>query len=230
MEISTISCVFLLSESAATSIRNLDEFGEIVIRSNASLPILEKVRFYTEGMLDQQVLPLDPFGFSSSDRGSETPFDGCCALIHSQGVGYVPFDSVKKNADLVNKWKVIIGKIVPGNGEVGVDPEKGYKAITMPRILRPGEINTFSYVLLGTFDSELEAINFKKYMMCKFPRFLLRLTYSSMNIAKSNFAFVPRVDFTEEWTDEKLYALFNISEEERELIEKTIRFFDEEDE
>ena len=70
--------------------------------------------------------------------------------------------------------------------------------------LSPNEINTFSYMLLGAFDTEQEAINFKKYMMCKFPRFLLRLTYSSMNIAKSNFMFVPKVDFKKEWTDKIL--------------------------
>ena len=32
------------------------------------------------------------------------------------------------------------------------------------------------------FDTEEEAVNFQKYMALKFPRYMLRLTYSSMNI------------------------------------------------
>ena len=35
-------------------------------------------------------------------------------------------------------------------------------------------------------------------LMCKFTRFMLRLTYSSMHIARANFVFVPDQDFTEE--------------------------------
>lgn len=81
-------------------------------------------------------------------------------------------------------------------------------------------------MLLGSFETELEAKNFQQYMMCKLPRFLLRLTYSSMNIAKSNFMFVPKVDFKEEWTDEKLYQYFELSQEEIALVERTIRTMD----
>ena len=110
---------------------------------------------------------------------------------------------------------------------MGVDPAKGYRGTTKPRILAPGEVNTFSYMLLGTFDTQEEAENFRDYMMCKFPRFLLRLTYSSMNIAKSNFMFVPKLDFRQKWTDEMLYDVYGLTQEERELIEKTIRLFDD---
>ena len=141
--------------------------------------------------------------------------------------GYVKKGEIQKNKELVNKWKVIIARVVPGNGEVGVDPEKGYRAITKPRILEPNEINTFSYMLLGAFDAKEEAEGFKRYLECKFPRFLLRLTYSSMNIARANFMFVPKLDYAKEWTDEKLYAHFDLSSEEIELIEKTIRPFEE---
>ena len=216
----------IIGNTTSTLERNLDEFGDFVIRSNASMSIIHKVIEKTNDMLDKQVYSLDPFGFPTSARGSEYACDGDVSLIHSQGVGYVHKSSITKNKDLIDKWKVIIARVVPGNGEVGVDPEKGYRATTNPRILSPNEINTFSYMLLGAFDTEQEAINFKKYMMCKFPRFLLRLTYSSMNIAKSNFMFVPKVDFKKEWTDKMLYDKFGISNEEQELIEKTIRLFD----
>ena len=58
---------------------------------------------------------------------------------------------------------------------------------------------------------------------------MLRLTYSSMHIAKDNFMFVPIVDFTKPWTDEKIYKLFSLNEKEIELIENTMRTINEGD-
>lgn len=210
-------------QTTVTTNRALDEFGDIFIRTNNSIPIIKKVLDKAKNTLDEQVFSLDPFGFSTSARGCENAFEGAIKLIHSKGVGYIKREDVAKNESLIDKWKVTIARVVPGNGEVGVDPEKGYKAITTPRILSPGEVNTFSYMLLGTFDTKKEAENFRAYMMCKFPRFLLRLTYSSMNIAKTNFMFVPKLDFKTLWTDEQLYEAFELSSDEIALIEKTIR-------
>lgn len=215
----------IIGNDQVTVKRRLDEFGDFFIRSNASISIIHKVIKKAEKMLDEQVFSLDPFGFPTSARGNKTYFDGSVLLVHSKGVGYVNRKDVKKNKNLIDSWKVTIARIVPCNGEVGINPERGYRAITEPKILRPGEINTFSYMLLGCFDTKLEAENFRQYLMCKFPRYLLRLTYSSMNIAKNNFMFVPKVNFKEQWNDKKLYYHFNLSNEEISLVEKTMRLF-----
>lgn len=203
--------------------RNLNEFGEIFIRSNESLSIIHKVLSRSEHFLTDRVQPIDAFGFPSAARGEKEPFDGCISLIHSQGIGYIKRSDVKKNAELIDKYKATISILVPCNGEVGIDPSKGYKAITTPRIEVPGEVNTFSYLVLGAFDTEEEIKNYKQYLMCKFTRFMLRLTYSSMHIARANFVFVPDQDFTEEWTDEKLYKKYELTEDEIAFIESTIR-------
>lgn len=203
--------------------RNLNEFGEIFIRSNESLSIIHKVLNRSEHFLTDRVQPIDAFGFPSAARGEKEPFDGCISLIHSQGTGYIKRSDVKKNAELIDKYKATISILVPCNGEVGIDPSKGYKAITTPRIEVPGEVNTFSYLVLGAFDTEAEIKNYKQYLMCKFTRFMLRLTYSSMHIARANFIFVPDQDFTEEWTDEKLYRKYELTEDEIAFIESTIR-------
>ena len=203
--------------------RSLDEFGDVFIRSNESIDIIHKVVEKGLDTLDSQVFSLDPFGFPTSARGKEKPFKNCLQLVHSKGIGYIKREEVSKNIDCIDKWKVTIARVVPCNGEVGIDPSKGYKSITTPRILPPGTVNTFSYMLLGAFDTEEEAINFRSYMMCKFPRFLLRLTYSSMNIAKSNFRFVPKMDFTKQWSDNELYLFFDLLDEQVSLIEATMR-------
>lgn len=133
---------------------------------------------------------------------------------------------VTKNCSEVSKWKVTIGKLVPSNGEVGVDPSKGYNVMTQPRILSPNTVITDSYLVLSTFLSEEQAINFAKYMTLKLPRFLMHETYSSMNISKGNFRFVPYLDFSKPWTDSELYEKYNLTDEEINFIESMIRPMD----
>ena len=57
----------------------------------------------------------------------------------------------------------------------------------------------------------------------KFARFLIFQTLSSMNITKSNFQFVPSVDFEKEWSDKMLYKKFDLTEKEIDHIEKLIK-------
>lgn len=51
----------------------------------------------------------------------------------------------------------------------------------------------------------------------------MRTTYSSVHISKANFVYVPMMDFTQPWTDEKLYSYFELTSDEAQLIEKTMR-------
>ena len=46
---------------------------------------------------------------------------------------------------------------------------------------------------------------------------------STQHIAKANFCYVPFQDFSKTWTDTKLYAKYNLSEEEIAFIEATIK-------
>ena len=54
----------------------------------------------------------------------------------------------------------------------------------------------------------------------------MRTTYSSVHVSKDNFCFVPLLSMTKRWTDEMLYDEFNLTTEERNLIEKTMRPMD----
>ena len=54
----------------------------------------------------------------------------------------------------------------------------------------------------------------------------MRTTFSSVHLSKGNFIFVPYLDFTRPWTDKDLYDLYDLSDDERKLIEKTIRKID----
>ena len=213
-------------EQQSTERRKLNQF-DIFIRSNESLDIIEKIQKTTKQYLENYAFSRNPFGFDSKSRGYKNQdAEHNIKLVHSQGFGYVNISEVTKNCSEVSKWKVTIGKLVPSNGEVGVDPSKGYNVMTQPRILSPNTVITDSYLVLSTFLLEEQAINFAKYMTLKLPRFLMHETYSSMNISKGNFRFVPYLDFSKPWTDSELYEKYNLTDEEINFIESMIRPMD----
>jgi site-specific DNA-methyltransferase (adenine-specific) len=75
----------------------------------------------------------------------------------------------------------------------------------------------------GAFDSEEEALNLKAYMETRFFRFLVSQFMVSQDITKDRFAFVPILDFTQTWNDEKLYEKYGIDADEQAFIESVIR-------
>ena len=208
--------------------RSLGEFGDLFIRSNKSISIINKVRNKAEGFWDERVSSLDTFGISSKEKGHSEYQNGDIQLLHSvgfngQGIDYLSPDVVTKNKDLINKYKIKISIMIPQGGETGVQPANGYRSISGPQILYPGVVDTFSYLNVAFFDTEIEAKNFLNFLIGKFARYMMRTTFSSVHLSKNNFIFVPAMDFTQEWSDEKLYEFFELNEDEINLIEKTMR-------
>jgi len=202
--------------------RYLDEYP-IFIRSNKAVHILRRVLEKESDFMDEIVLSQKPFGFRTYARGSNKPFPGAIRLLSSKGFGYVKRSEVDKNADGIDKYKVITGRFVPSNGELDVKPGEGYRVMTTPKLLLPGEINTESYITLGLFDTEAEARNLMSYMACRLPRFLLRQAISSVNINREVFKFVPLQDFSKSWTDTELFEKYGLTDEEIAFIVSNIK-------
>lgn len=216
-------CVSTHAGTAVSTIsRKLNEH-DIFVRDNIGLEIVKKIQKETDDFMDKGVLQLAPFGLRTFVRGEMLPFENSIKVLSSEGYGWVSKDDITRNADKVDKFKVIIGRLVPSNGEVGIDPSKGYKAITCPQIVQSNEVVTETYLVCATLDTEREAINCAEYLKLKLPRFLLRLTYSSMNVNRANFIFAPNQDFTKSYTDAELYDKYNLTESERNYIETLIR-------
>lgn len=214
--------VNMSANGSISDTRSLNEHP-IFIRSNEAVHILRKVLNRESRFMDDTVLSQKPFGFRTYARGAETPFPGCIKLLTSKGWGYVKRSEVEKNADGIDKYKVICGRLVPSNGELDIKPGEGYRVMTKPQLLMPGEINTETYITLGIFDTKQEAENFQLYMMGRLSRFLLRQAISSVNINREVFKFVPHLDFHVSWSDESLYKRYGLSEKEIQFVESTIR-------
>ena len=202
--------------------RYLDEFP-VFVRSNTSIPILKKVTEKSTECLNGLVLSINPFGFRTYFRGRKDKKDGDIKILTSEGWGYVSRSEITKGIVNVNKYKIIVGRFVPSNGELNVKPGEGYRVLTTPRILKTDEINTETYIDTAVFDTLNEATNYKNYLCTKFARYLLRLAITSVNVTRECFTFVPIQDFTRSWTDKDLYAKYGLTDEEIALIEFMIK-------
>ena len=128
---------------------------------------------------------------------------------------------VEDRDNIASKYKVIITKAMSGGNKP--TSEGNYQVVSSLKILPPNNVCTETYLCIGAFDNEIEAINLKNYVKTKLFRFLLLQALSSINISKDKFSFVPMQDFSEEWTDEKLYAKYGLTEDEIAFIESMIR-------
>ncbi|WP_337904790.1 Eco57I restriction-modification methylase domain-containing protein [Mesomycoplasma ovipneumoniae] len=114
-------------------------------------------------------------------------------------------------------------------GEVLSTPVIGYPVIGYPVI---GYTQTF--ISLGKFKTEHEAEALLKYIKSKFARLMLGLKKTTQNNkTKETWSKIPMQDFTEnsdiDWTksiveiDEQLFDKYNLSIEERQHINKSIK-------
>jgi 16S rRNA G966 N2-methylase RsmD len=92
----------------------------------------------------------------------------------------------------------------------------------VPRVAKPvnrEEGNDFTF----WSSTEEEASNMLSYLKSDFVRFCLSLYKVTNNIKSGSIhKSIPVVDFTQNWTDSKLYEHFNITEQEQEYISKII--------
>jgi len=202
--------------------RSLNEF-DVFVRNNSSIPILKKIKNQSTDFLNSLVLSINPFGFRTYFRGEVKGSSKDVKILTSKGWGYVKFNEIQKGLSYIDKYKIIVGRFVPSNGEISVRPGEGYRVLTMPQILGPREINTETYIDTAVFDTQKEAENYKAYLCTKFARFMLRLGISSVNVTRECFTFVPMQDFNEEWTDEKLYKKYGLTDSEIAYIESMIK-------
>lgn len=207
--------------------RNLNEY-DILVRNNASVKMLHRIQHSGDRFMEEIVGSRNTFGISTDEHGTSHKASDSLVLACSQksnqlAFSYITPDKVTKGKELIGKYKVVIGRSVPRNGEVGVDPSVGYRAITTVHIFAPEIVFTDTYLLIGAFDSKQQAENLAKYMTLKLPRFLLHETYSSMAISKTNFRFVPLLDLTKEWTNSELYERYRCTNDEVHMVESMMR-------
>jgi len=123
---------------------------------------------------------------------------------------------------LIDKWKVFTSK--SSSEHAGqVDKSGQRRVLSLSGVLPPGSVVTETYILLGVYDNEEEAQNCFSYVRTKFFRFLIAVRSSAQDLARSAYQFIPLQDFSEPWSDQKLYAKYGLSDDEIAYVESLIR-------
>ena len=206
--------------------RSLLEKGcETFIRFNESISILRKVSSKREPTFDQLVSPQTPFGLLSSFTDyKKKKFSGAVKVHTVNGVGYIKREQVQRNTQWIKGWKVYISKAY---GERGNYP---YRFLAKPFIGEDNSCCTQTYLMIGPFKTAEISRNVISYIHTRFFRFFVMMRKNTQDVMRDKYGLVPQQDFSESWTDEKLYKKYGISKAEVEFIESMVKPMDKEDE
>lgn len=200
------------------SVRALNEF-DTFIRHDQAASIVRKVCAFGEPMMSNMVSSSKPFGLRTFVRPQES---GDILLRWQNGEGPYRRDEITIGRELIDKWKVITSYV--GYDHAGNPGKDGKRRVfSKIDILPPGTICTETYLVVGSFDTEQEAKNLVAYMKTLFFRFLVAQCMYSHHITKEAYRLVPIQDFSQSWTDEKLYVKYGITDEEIKFIESMVR-------
>lgn len=197
--------------------RNLNDY-EVFVRFNSAITILNKVLNLKQNKLSSKISSRNPFGFATNFTDFEDK-DSCnSSKIYLRGkVGYIKTNSILKNKDLIDAYKVLLPKAGEGDGKF---PNK---IIGTPILTEPNTCCTETYLVANHFNNVKECENFLLYLKTKFVRFLISLRKSTQDTTKDKFEFVPDLNMNRIWTDEILYKFFKLNSEEINFIESMIK-------
>lgn len=201
-------------------IRPLDEFP-ILVRYNEAVSILRKVREKKENTLDTIISSISPYGLSTKVRGIEKPDSvNNVKMYSSKGCSYISSAEVEKKDSAINTYRTMVSQTSAEHaGEASRDGT--FRVLTKSMtVMEPGDVCTHSYIYAGSFASKCEAVNLMYYLKGKFARFLILQALTSIHLSKST---VPMQDFSKLWTDEELYAKYDLSNEEISFIDSMIK-------
>lgn len=206
------------------------------IRNEQAISILNKVRAKKESCFNEILNGGRFFGFHTrviwhdKINGTIQTADGAGTIpikagktqnfnvkvYIAHGECWIQKNNIPKNTQYIDQYKVII----PRSGN------PGSTVLGKPKISEPGSCSSNTYVvaLLPKSDSQkLLAENVVSYLTTKFLRFLVSLKTSTQDIPPKAYDFVPMQDFSEPWTDEKLYTKYGLTEDEIAFIDSMVR-------
>ena len=197
-----------------------EDFTDIFIRDSIVHGIVEKIQKMKEESLAKIVFTQKPFGLRTNFIDFDN--DGDIKVYTKQikeGFSFVSKNKVTKNADLIDKWKVVTSR------STSVPEEDNGQVLRLSQtfIAEPGSIVTESYIMIGCFDDEKDANNLLSYLKTKFFRVLCQMNIVSPDVSPRVFNLVPMQKFDISWNDQKLYEKYDLNQEEINHIEKLIK-------
>lgn len=194
---------------------------DIFVRDHIAVGILEKVLKHGEDSIAEILTNREPFKLESNFRGfHKSPGRGDIAIHYTdkgrRGVGYIARGEIVKNADLIDKWKVLVPKAY---GERGAIPAM---VLGRPIIASAPSVCTGSYLFFYA-ETATEAESICSYCTTKFFRLLVSLRKITQDAFRPMYSWVPQQAWDRKWTDADLYKKYRLTKDEIAFIEKMIR-------
>lgn len=233
-------CIYTLKKGGKTesALVSLDDF-DILIREPRLANIVKRVvnQAKNEGasFVDSIISSDTPFGIPTNPSKSKKMrltvnptkmSDNDIELFYLQGtkrtVGYIDQNCVEKNKQDIGEYKVFVP------AAYGAGENYPHQILGVPEYGGNNSVCSQTY-LYATFSSEFEAKNFITYLKTRFFRLLVSAIKITQHAQSSVYKFVPMQDFSHPWTDEMLYEMYDITDDERKYIESMIKPMKEED-
>jgi len=212
----------------------LEKNAETFIRINEAIPILRKVISKNEESFSKIVSSRKPFGLTTDFMKNPAKFN--MPDIFEQPIkdglsiiGTLNYKTVKRYVS--NDYPIIVGNNNVNLYKVFVSQvlDNGFdwtKERLKPFIGKPNEICTETFLVVGPFSNKKETENAISYINTKLFHLLMFLKKISHHVSSKVYQFIPIQNFSEPWTDEKLYAKYGLTEEEIAFIDSMIRPMD----
>lgn len=197
--------------------RYLDAY-DVLVRWNAAVPILEKVRAKHEPTLDERVSTRKPFGLATNFKGkpSSSRMNDPVKLYANQRIDWIERGDLPLNREWADDWKVLMTRVQGTSAAVET------KFLSKPIIAGPGTACTETYLVAGRFDDELDAKRYAMLLSTRFVRFLVSLRKGTQDAARNVYAFIPDVPLDRDWTDELLYERYGLTDYEVAFLESQV--------
>lgn len=142
--------------------------------------------------------------------------------VESQGYAWIKEIDVPKNEEVVSYHKVFLSKAFNGGDAIP------HQIIGRAFYGEPGSLCSQTYLVIGWNQkqkklTETECKNIISYMNTRFFRYLVFIKKKTQDNPTSVFQYVPIQNWSEPWTDAKLYKKYNLTKDEIAYIESTIK-------
>jgi len=233
------TCKYTLNKNniVTTNDKLLDDLGAgVVIRDDRAPKIIRSIvdvegEYYKNAAFNTLVSPKHYFDkdelLSSNWTGFHKDKDDIHGIklyvnkkLDSRGYGWIKLSDIPKGKDTLPLHKIYIPKV----GGTGNDSQ----VLGIPFYGEPNSVCSYTYLVIG-YDSKThnftksECLNVLGYIKTRFFRYLVSVKKKTQDNPRDVFQFVPLQDFSEPWTDEKLYKKYNLSADEIAYIESLIK-------
>lgn len=196
----------------------LESDTDTFIRFNQAITIWRKVWNIKRKNFSKIVSVQTPFGIITSfKRYKNEYFNGAIKFYTNNAIGFIEFNEISKNIQWVKKWKVYL------SAAYGAGDGYPHQILNKPFLGEPNSCCSQTYLVIGEFDSKEQTLSVISYIKTKFFRFMVMLKKNAQHNMRDVFSFVPIQDFSEPWSDEKLYKKYGLTQEEIDFIESMIK-------